>query len=169
MAFNYNVKLFLSEITICWKPSTAGVPQGSGSYWHGRSATPSALWIFSSDRGKTLCRSAGRPAGRFLETAGTGGNPMGSHGGGGHQFVHVLAGALRTNGRGIRRRQNQLFKTVTTAFTLIFIDRHCFFLLQRNVFIDGFAPLVKINPSPMPAGNFNFGLFIILTFIFNWL
>jgi hypothetical protein len=86
---------------------------------------------------------------------------MGAHGGGGNQFVHVLAGTLGTNGRGIRRRQNQLFKTVTTAFTLIFIDRHYFFLLLRNIFIDIFEPLVKINPAHMDTSNFNCGLFLI--------
>jgi hypothetical protein len=85
---------------------------------------------------------------------------MGAHGGGGNQFGYLLAVALRTNGRGIRWRQNQLFKTVTTAFTLIFIDRHRFFLLQRNAFIDGFGRLVKINPRRVsagaPGGNLNF-------------
>ena len=118
-------------------------------------------WIFSSNRGKMLGRSTRGSAGRFLETAGTGGNAMGAHGGGGNQFNHVLAGALRTFGRGVRRRQNQLFKTVTTAFTLIFIDRHRSFLLQKNTFIDGFGPLVKINPAHMDTSNFNCGLFLI--------
>jgi hypothetical protein len=60
-----------------------------------------------------------------------------------------------------------LFKTVATAFTLIFINRHCFFLLQKHIFIDGFGPLVKIKPRPMPAGNYNCGLFIINPLIFN--
>ena len=73
---------------------------------------------------------------------------MGTHGGGGHQFDHILAGALRTFGRGIRWRQNQIFKTVATAFTLIFIDRHGFFLLQKNSFIDGFGRLVKTKTQP---------------------
>jgi hypothetical protein len=126
-----------------------------------------ADWIFSSNRGKTLDRSPRGPAGRFLETAGTGGNALGANGGGGHQFDYVLAGALRTFGRGIRWRQNQIFKTVTTAFTLIFIDRHRSFLLQKNIFIDGFVPLVKIKPlfNPNQSGtmsnNCNYGLFII--------
>jgi hypothetical protein len=106
-------------------------------------------WIFSSNRGRTLYRSPRGLAGRFLEPAGTGGNALGAHGGGGHLFDHVLARALRTFGRGIRRRQNQIFKTVTTAFALIFIDRHRFFLLQKNAFIDGFGRLVKIKPQQM--------------------
>jgi hypothetical protein len=108
--------------------------------------------MFSSNRGKPLYRSARGLAGRFLESAGTGGNTLGANGGGGHQFDHVLARALWTLGRGIRRRQNQIFKTVTTAFTLIFIDRHLFFLLQKNSFIDGFGRLVKIKPHPIPSG-----------------
>jgi hypothetical protein len=94
---------------------------------------------------------------------------MGAHGGGGNQFVHVLAGTLGTNGRGIRRRQNQLFKTVTTAFTLIFINGHYFFLLLKNIFIDGFGSLVKINPPHMGAGNFNCGYFVIFLLMFKWL
>ncbi len=88
----------------------------------------------------------------MLEPSGPGGDALGAHGGGGHQFDHVLARALRTFGREIRRRQNQSFKTVTTAFTLIFIDRHRFFLLQKKAFIDGFGPLVKTKPHPMPSG-----------------
>ena len=52
---------------------------------------------------KTLGRSPRGPAGRFLETAGTGGNALGPKCGGGHQFDHVLARALRTFGRGVRR------------------------------------------------------------------
>jgi hypothetical protein len=95
----------------------------------GRSTTLDADWIFSSNRGKTLDRSTGGLTGRFLETAGTGRNALGAHGGGGYHFDHVLAGALRTFGWGVRWRQNQFFKTVTAAFTLIFIDRHRFFLL----------------------------------------
>ena len=110
---------------------------------------PGADWIFSSNRGKPLYRSPRGLAGRFLEPAGTGGNALGTHGGGGHLFDHVLARALRTFGRGIRRRQNQIFKTVTTTFALILINRHRFFLLQKNAFIDGFGRLVKIKPQQM--------------------
>jgi len=98
----------------------------------GQLRTPGAAWIFSSNRGKSLDRSPRRPAGRFLEAAGTSGNAVRAHGHGGHQLDHILARALRTFGRGILRRQNQIFKTVATAFTLIFIDRHCFFLLQKK-------------------------------------
>lgn len=71
-------------------------------------------------------RSAGRLTGRFFKSTEAGRNSMGSCTGGRHEFFHIRTATFGTIWRRISGRQQECFKTVAAAFTLIFIYRHWF-------------------------------------------
>jgi len=68
--------------------------------------------------------SAHRLTGRLLEASGSGRDTLRPPEGNGHELFHVSALAFRTTWGRITGRQQELFKAVATAFTLVFINRH---------------------------------------------
>ena len=108
--------------------------------WRRHQGLRTCLWswdfktiFFSPDRGAVkLDPSAGRLAGRSVKAAGTGGNSLGPHTTGRHQFFDIPALAFRTFGVRIIGRQHKLFKTVAAGLTLIFVNRHNRILQKQN-------------------------------------
>jgi hypothetical protein len=89
----------------------------SGPFSNGKFSKPWKMALNFSTPGRWL-------AGRWIETALTRWNPIGSDGTGRHQLLHVSAIAGRANRCVGIRRKNELFKLVTAGIALVFENWH---------------------------------------------